>query len=276
MTDAATGPDAAMEKTTAPVIVMVRPPVIRQFCGDEGDCSVFEDFRADIQQAWQDRPDFSEARKLDFLMQHVGPTVRQEIACMDSITRGKAQSVLEALEKAFGEQRCPTVLLLQLLQTSQRVGETIRRYSCRLKTTYDTLVARERVLKDDCTPESRLLDRFIGGLVDRPLRNMLRELVLNSPVKLSFAEVRKRALIWDRDQEVGDCLTVNSISDSSSVNQVPVPVADAVAASVVKSQVPPPPATPVPEGMSSLLSTLLSKMDQLFNTLHSGNCTHQW
>ena len=210
MTDAATGPDAAMEKTTAPVIVMVRPPVIRQFCGDEGDCSVFEDFRADIQLAWQDRPDFSEARKLDFLMRHVGPDVRQEIACLDDLTRGKGHSVLKALVEIYGEQRTSEVLMQQLLATNQWSGESLRRYSCRVKAAYDTLVARQRALKQDVSAEALLLRQFERGLADRYLRNHLRNYVEKSN-RCTFVDARRVVLRWYTEEEE---VHVQSISAS--------------------------------------------------------------
>ena len=156
-----------------PVYILAQPVKIERFSGSKDDV---DEFVATIELAWEAQPTLSCTRRLEMIKRNVSLDVRQEIACMHETTAADPHKVLEGLVQIFGELRTPSALLQDYLTISQRPGESVRTFSCRLKASFDTLVKRQRlVCKDDVTPSSLLTNHFIENLQNGILRSYLRE-----------------------------------------------------------------------------------------------------
>ena len=175
------------------VYVMAQPVEVRKFYGDE-DRERIDRFVKEVERAWESQA--TAARKLDFLDQHVGVEVRQEIACMEPEVRESPEAVLKELKRIYGENRSPSTLLQAMLTVRQREGESTRKYSGRLKSAYDTLTKRQEALSTDVTTASILRDHFMAGLINKNLQSYLREKLIEQP-EMNFVKVREIAIRWD-------------------------------------------------------------------------------
>ena len=234
-----------------PVYILAQPVEIRQFYGDEVDRSRILQFKSEVLQAWEVQPHLSTKRKLDMIVQYVGPEVRQEIACMDEVTAADPLKVLNALVGIFGDRRSPPVLLQEFLSTKQRTGETARRFSYRVKTAFDALVNRQRFLSVEVTMETLLTDHFVENLNSGLLRSYLRERMHESVLK--FSDVRQIAVRWESEEE----LIVNQIQTPASTS-IPQPSSDTIPHSPVF-----PTPCPSTDLITAALSELTKKVTQL-------------
>ena len=154
---------------------MAAPVDIDKFYGDNDDATLLDEFVCQLRRAWETQPNLSLERKVDMIIEHSGPDVRAEIRCLEPADRQDPELVLAMLNRVFGETRSPSALLLSLLTTVQHPGETVRRFSYRVRDLFDTLVKRQKTLGEAPTSTSMLRNHFVSGLQNVTLQNFLRE-----------------------------------------------------------------------------------------------------
>ena len=226
-----------------PVYILAQPAVqIKRFSGNKEEV---DEFAANIQLAWESQPTLSSTRMLEMIKRNVSLEVRQEIACMAETTIADPLKVLETLVQIFGERRTPSALLQEFLTLSQRPEESVRKFSGRLKASFDILVKRQRVLSpDDLTPASLLRDHFVENLNSGLLRSYLRERMHESDLK--FSDVRQIAVRWESEDE----LVVNQIQTPTSISQP----------SLDTTPLPHSPVVPTPCPSTDLVTAALSEL----------------
>ena len=79
------------------------------------------------------QPTLSSRRRLDLILNNVGPKVKAEGCCLEADVRTDPEQVLAAIVQSFGESRSSSMLKQALLMTTQRQGESVRDYFHRAK-----------------------------------------------------------------------------------------------------------------------------------------------
>lgn len=198
---------------------------------DEREASRFED---EVRRAWTLIPVGDVQNRIDVILDHIGPDVRDELRCMEDAVKGDPEHLLVAILATFGDNRDPTELLHELLSLRQRDGESVRAYSNRSKRCYDLLVKRQRSLRQDPHDETILRDHFWRSVKDSVLSRVLQQELHQTPA-MTFRDVRETAIRWGRDdhksqQEVNLTTVTAPISHPPIPSQAQPPVAAATPA----------------------------------------------
>ena len=122
-------PPAPVQAT--PVMVLTREVDVRKFFGDNSTRA--QEFKEDIRRALDAQPTLSSRRRLDLILNNVGPKVKAEGCCLEADVRTDPEQVLAAIVQSFGESRSSSMLKQALLMTTQRQGESGRDYFHRAK-----------------------------------------------------------------------------------------------------------------------------------------------
>ena len=122
-------PPAPVQAT--PVMVLTREVDVRKFFGDNSTRA--QEFKEDIRRALDAQPTLSSRRRLDLILNNVGPKVKAEGCCLEADVRTDPEQVLAAIVQSFGESRSSSMLKQALLMTTQRQGESVRDYFHRAK-----------------------------------------------------------------------------------------------------------------------------------------------
>ena len=122
-------PPAPVQAT--PVMVLTREVDMRKFFGDNSTRA--QEFKEDIRRALDAQPTLSSRRRLDLILNNVGPKVKAEGCCLEADVRTDPEQVLAAIVQSFGESRSSSMLKQALLMTTQRQGESVRDYFHRAK-----------------------------------------------------------------------------------------------------------------------------------------------
>ena len=204
------------DEARAPV-VLAREVPIRRFHGYGEDSHRATEFKADIERAWNAQPGLSSQRKLDILLQNIGPIVRDELQCQTAAVQDDPAESLKVIVSVFGERRTPAQLHDALRQTRQLPGETVRLFSHRARSAFSALVGRQETLGIAKEDESTLRDHFVSAVNDPMLSRYLAESVAAQP-DVKFLAIREVAMRWARDEA-----TVSSSASSSAVGATPSP-----------------------------------------------------
>ena len=181
-------------------VVLARDVHIRRFNGYGEESERAIDFKEDVQRAWNQQPGLSNARKLDILLENVGPIVRDELRCQPTRIREDAEEALSCIISVFGEKRSPAILFDILRQTRQHQGETVRLFSHRIRAAFNALTSRQATLKVHVEDEITLREHFINAVNCQMLSRYLAEKIASDPA-LSFLDVREIAIRWARDED---------------------------------------------------------------------------
>ena len=114
-----------------PVMVLTREVDVRKFFGDNSTRA--QEFKEDIRRALDAQPTLSSRRRLDLILNNVGPKVKAEGCCLEADVRTDPEQVLAAIVQSFGESWSSSMLKQALLMTTQRQGESVRDYFHRAK-----------------------------------------------------------------------------------------------------------------------------------------------
>ena len=186
-------------------VILQREVKITKLMGYEEEPEKVETFIKEVRRAWELTPGITEARRLDFVKDNVGPIVRDEITCMDADLT--AEQVLDELRSVFGEKRSPAQLRDVLRGTRQLQGEQVRRFSHRVKAAHTALVSRQKALGVTQDKEDTLVEQLIDGIRCPTLSRYLQE----QQVKLGskFRDLREIAIRWTRDELPSSPVSVN-------------------------------------------------------------------
>ena len=223
-------------------VFIEREVKIRTFLGDRNADRVLG-FEEDVRRAWRSISEADLARRLDVILDHVGPSVHLELSCHDAAIQKDPESLLQLIVKVFGESRSPHQLLRVLLDLHQQ-SDDVRSFSHLLKQSFDRLVARQKQLSMPAEPDTTLREQFVLGLRDVDLRRKLKEKVRQTPT-VSFIALRDLALDYIEDTE------------GVSVSAAPV-VAD-----------------PTPSPMTQLLEQLVASNNQLMEANRQLMASHE-
>ena len=199
-----------------PVVIISRPVEVRKFYGDSDDTAVLQEFECQIKRAYEELNNPTNERKINLIIDNVGPEVRAEIRCLDPNLALDPEVVLQRIRSVFGEKRSPSRLLQVLLNIRQEEGESIRKYSYRLNEAYDGLIRRQASLGEASTPCAILRDHFVSGLRDLTLRSYMRERM--HQVRMDFREVREIAIRWDAESSASPVMTMSVAENRKDVD----------------------------------------------------------
>ena len=199
-------------------VVLAREVPIRRFHGYGEDSHRAVEFKADIERAWNAQPGLSDQRKLDLLLQNVGPIVRDELQCQTAAIQEDPAESLKVIVSVFGERRTPAQLHDALRQTRLLPGETVRLFSHRARSAFSSLVGRQETLGMAEEQETTLRDHFISAVGDPMLSRYLSETVASQP-DVKFLAIREVAMRWARDETTAS--SVATPATSAAVSATP-------------------------------------------------------
>lgn len=189
------------DETPSPVIERVyiqRDVKVRTFLGDHSLDRV-QGFEEDVRRAWKSIPKEDEVRRLDVILDHIGPSVALELSCQDPASQKDPEELIKLILKIYGESRSPHQLLKVLLDIHQQ-SDDVRTFSQLLKQSYDQLVRRQAQLKLSTEPDKTLREQFVLGIRDLDLKRRLKEKVRQDS-NVSFLTLRDLALDYIEDTE---------------------------------------------------------------------------
>ena len=185
----------------APVAQAIYVPVqrdrpVRVFYGDEGH-DTLEAFIDDVRAAWASRPDFNEDARLDVIISNLGPGPRRELKCHPLNIQKDTEAVFRVLREQYGDVSTLTEMLTSFVECRQRVGESPRDFSHRLRAAWNTLRRGQEKEGHDPLSDRALRDHFVTAVRDVALRRHLNAEV-ERDATLTFLTVRDAAAKWEK------------------------------------------------------------------------------
>ena len=192
-------------------ITLARERSVKNFYGGEQALLTFErEVRARFEEG-----NATEAEKVAFILDHLGPEVREEVEVRPAADRATSAALLTILHQVYGAADDLGELQAQFYRLQQD-NQTVRDYSRRLDVLLKRIQALQRAANLGETGDKVLRDTFVKGLADLTLQRQLREKAFADPA-ITFHAIREQALRW-----AGDATDVQvSAVQSSSTTKGP-------------------------------------------------------
>ena len=173
-----------------------------------------EEWIQEVQSYLKSR-NFSKSEQVDFILQHLGGTAKEDIQYRPTQVKEDPDRILDTLKMTFGSQETIIDLQEAFYTRTQSPGESLLEYSVVLMKMGSRIVSRDPTLKANC--DEMLKGRFLEGLTDELLKRDLRKENENDP-SLDFCGLREKALRWD-SRKRAKSVTVHEMRNSKQASQ---------------------------------------------------------
>ena len=177
-------------------IILAREKNIRAFYGGESELKSFEE---DLYRRWEEDPDSTLGERVQDILDHVGPEVREEIMMHDDRLRQDPYELLKLLYRLYCKKSL-SERMSEFYSCRQGMHENVMSYSRRLHRIAEGVRYRQNL--DSLAPLEETVERdvFITGLTDITLKKRLKESVYKEEAD-SFLDIRNEAVRWEETDD---------------------------------------------------------------------------